>query len=82
MPTKIPAKTKLSFLDMIIQNQMYVIFLAIRNFSLYFVVLGVTLNLKPQQGHVNPSQIMKRLHLKHLFCPERYLEEFLGFFAL
>jgi hypothetical protein len=44
-----------------------------KNFFLYFPLRGDNLNLELQQGHDNPSQKMKILHVLHSFCPNAYL---------
>ena len=44
------------------------LFLAL-NFALYFKFRGFVLNLYPQQGHHNPSQLINSSHIWQRFCP-------------
>jgi len=60
--------------------------LLISSFSISLLLVsvprGLVLNEKSQQGQNLPSQFMKISQVEHLFCPEMYLLNPVGFFAL
>ena len=53
-----------------------------RNFALYFRFLGLVLSLYPQQGHHNPSHLMKISQIWQRLWPLTYRPEPTGFWAL
>ena len=43
------------------------------NRSLFLVLRGFDLNVRLQQGHHNPSQLINNSHKEQFFCPISYL---------